>query len=49
MLLTIGYHQLEGKRQPLKKPMAVLSKVAAGEVEGGGGRALAYEVIGVVR
>lgn len=24
--LTIGYHQLEGKRVPLKKPMAILSK-----------------------
>jgi hypothetical protein len=24
--LTIGYHQLEGKRVPLKKPVALLSK-----------------------
>lgn len=28
MLLTIGYHQLEGKRMELKKPFAVLDRVA---------------------
>ena len=27
LYLTIGYHQLEGKAQTLKKPLAVLSKV----------------------
>ena len=26
LYLTIGYHQLEGKAQTLKKPLAVLSK-----------------------
>lgn len=25
--LTVGYHQLEGKKVPLKKPLAILSKV----------------------
>lgn len=28
VLLNIGYHQLEGKRLPLKKPLAVLEKNA---------------------
>lgn len=28
VLLTIGYHQLEGKRMELKKPFAVLDRVA---------------------
>lgn len=27
VLLTIGYHQLEGKRMELKKPFAVLDRV----------------------
>ena len=31
ILLTIGYHQLEGVLQPLKKPMAVLEKGPADE------------------
>ncbi len=31
MLLTIGYHQLEGKRLPLKKPLAVLEQEGSGE------------------
>ncbi len=44
VLLTIGYHQLEGRRQALKKPVAVLSKVA-----GNGGGGASYEVLGVVR
>jgi hypothetical protein len=44
VLLTIGYHQLEGKRQALKKPMAILSKVDAGGASGGGDAPLAYEV-----
>lgn len=26
IFLTIGYHQLEGKRLPLKKPLAVLER-----------------------
>ena len=34
MLLTIGYHQLEGKRMELKKPFAVLDRVSPGS--GGG-------------
>jgi hypothetical protein len=31
VLLTIGYHQLEGKRLPLKKPLAVLEQEGSGE------------------
>lgn len=34
VLLTIGYHQLEGKRIELKKPFAVLDKVGGGEEQG---------------
>lgn len=37
MLLTIGYHQLEGKRQQLKKPFAVLDRVQGSSDGGGGG------------
>lgn len=29
--LTIGYHQLEGKKVPLKKPVAILDKVAGSD------------------
>lgn len=39
MLLTIGYHQLEGKRMELKKPFAVLDRAAGGE-----GGATGYKV-----
>ena len=31
VFLTIGYHQLEGKRMPLKKPLAVLEQERSGE------------------
>lgn len=31
VMLTIGYHQLEGKRMELKKPFAVLDRVADAE------------------
>lgn len=34
-MLTIGYHQLEGKRQELKKPFAVLDRVQGGSSGGG--------------
>ncbi|KAL4441215.1 hypothetical protein ABPG77_011452 [Micractinium sp. CCAP 211/92] len=44
VLLTIGYHQLEGKRMELKKPFAVLDKAEGGERGEAG-----YKVIGVVR
>jgi pyruvate/2-oxoglutarate dehydrogenase complex dihydrolipoamide acyltransferase (E2) component len=33
--LTIGYHQLEGKKVPLKKPLAVLERDEAKAGEGG--------------
>eukprot|EP00877_Chromochloris_zofingiensis_P000855 jgi/Chrzof1/10770/Cz05g11170.t1 len=42
--LTIGYHQLEGKRVPLKKPIAILEKDnndSSGNTK--------YNVVGVVR
>jgi hypothetical protein len=32
--LTIGYHQLEGKRVEVKKPLVVLDKVADSEGQG---------------
>jgi len=35
VMLTIGYHQLEGKRIELKKPFAVLDLVAAAEGQAG--------------
>lgn len=35
VLLTIGYHQLEGKRLPLKKPLAVLEKHDGASQSGG--------------
>ncbi|PNH10246.1 Chromosome transmission fidelity protein 8 [Tetrabaena socialis] len=44
--LTIGYHQLEGKRTLLKKPLAILGK-SVGAVATGGGTS--YEVLGVIR
>ncbi|GFR51016.1 hypothetical protein Agub_g13343 [Astrephomene gubernaculifera] len=44
--LTIGYHQLEGKRVSLKKPMAILSKSDSKAQQAGG---TAYEVVGVIR
>ncbi|EFN54833.1 hypothetical protein CHLNCDRAFT_134854 [Chlorella variabilis] len=44
VMLTIGYHQLEGKRMELKKPFAVLDRVADAE-----GHSTEYKVIGVVR
>ena len=37
VMLTIGYHQLEGKRIELKKPFAVLDLVAAAEGQAGEG------------
>ena len=43
LLLTIGYHQLEGVEQPLKKPFAILKKSA----EGGDGPG-SYDVCGFV-
>lgn len=58
--LTIGYHQLEGKRVPLKKPYAILDRAAPGQQQQAeqqpqqreGQSALphaGYKVIGVVR
>lgn len=32
--LQIGYHVLEGKRMPLKKPMAIMDKVQEIDFEG---------------
>jgi hypothetical protein len=49
LFLTIGYHQLEGKVQTLKKPLAVLSKVGGSSGDGGSGGATEYKVVGVVR
>ncbi|GLC46605.1 hypothetical protein PLESTM_001896000 [Pleodorina starrii] len=45
--LTIGYHQLEGKRVPLKKPLAILSK--SGSTSHAGDTSTSYEVVGVIR
>lgn len=43
--LTIGYHLLEGKRVPLKKPLAILD-----QDEGDGEKkATKYRVVGVIR
>lgn len=42
--LTIGYHQLEGKVQPLKKPLAVLSKVDSLQDASSGEPQTSYEV-----
>ncbi|PNW82508.1 hypothetical protein CHLRE_06g281750v5 [Chlamydomonas reinhardtii] len=56
--LTIGYHQLEGKKLTLKKPMAILGKVEASpcgpmecgeEMAAAESRNTAYEVVGVIR
>ncbi|KAL4452232.1 hypothetical protein ABPG75_007894 [Micractinium tetrahymenae] len=44
VLLTIGYHQLEGKRVELKKPFAVLDRTSSEE-----GGSTGFKVIGVVR
>lgn len=44
VMLTIGYHQLEGKRQALKKPMALLSKADADSQGADGSDQLAYKV-----
>ena len=60
MQLTIGYHQLEGKRVALKKPLAILERVGAASAEEEGGAAAAegeeqapsaasYRVAGVLR
>ncbi|GAB4819033.1 hypothetical protein N2152v2_006079 [Parachlorella kessleri] len=43
VLLSIGYHQLEGKKLPLKKPLAVLEREPAAT------QGLTYKVLGVVR
>jgi hypothetical protein len=32
--LQVGYHVLEGKRMPLKKPMAIMDKVQETDEEG---------------
>jgi hypothetical protein len=32
--LQVGYHVLEGKRMPLKKPMAIMDKVQETDDEG---------------
>ncbi|GIL91204.1 hypothetical protein Vretimale_18861 [Volvox reticuliferus] len=45
--LTIGYHQLEGKRVPLKKPLAVLNKCE--RMPHDGDASTSYEVVGVIR
>jgi chromosome transmission fidelity protein 8 len=57
VLLTIGYHQLEGQTVVLKKPLAVLSKTKAlddAEMEGIGNiggeeSSITYKVVGVVK
>ncbi|KAI7838182.1 hypothetical protein COHA_008030 [Chlorella ohadii] len=49
VLLTIGYHQLEGKRMELKKPFAVLDRVTGSGSGEEGQDSTQYKVIGVVR
>ncbi|KAI3438097.1 hypothetical protein D9Q98_000539 [Chlorella vulgaris] len=44
VLLTIGYHQLEGKRLELKKPFVVMDRE-----QGADGESTHYKVIGVIR
>mmetsp|Transcript_18703 Transcript_18703/g.52565 ORF Transcript_18703/g.52565 Transcript_18703/m.52565 type:complete len:115 (-) Transcript_18703:485-829(-) len=44
--LTVGYHQLEGKRLDLKKPFAILQKQQSVEEAGS---ATSYQVAGVVK
>jgi chromosome transmission fidelity protein 8 len=44
LLLTIGYHQLEGTEQPLKKPYAILQKDESKARDG----SMAYSVAGFV-
>ena len=45
VVMTVGYHQLEGKRVPLKKPLAVMEKTEDSHPDGGVG----YSVVGVIR
>jgi chromosome transmission fidelity protein 8 len=45
VVMTVGYHQLEGKRVPLKKPLAIMEKTEESQPEGGVG----YVVVGVIR
>ncbi|KAL6764416.1 hypothetical protein V8C86DRAFT_2475701 [Haematococcus lacustris] len=44
--LTIGYHQIEGKRVSLKKPFAILQRVGS---VGESAADVKYEVVGVIR
>ncbi|WIA17318.1 hypothetical protein OEZ85_014183 [Tetradesmus obliquus] len=45
--LQIGYHVLEGKRMPLKKPVAIMDKVQETDFEGNS--QTVCKVIGVLR
>eukprot|EP00890_Picochlorum_soloecismus_P003542 jgi/Picsp_1/4189/NSC_01698-R1_chromosome transmission fidelity protein 8 homolog len=54
LVLTIGYHQLEGAEQPLKKPFVVIEKSKEDEftgvaMEGASDCPSAYKAIGIVR
>mmetsp|Transcript_72929 Transcript_72929/g.229541 ORF Transcript_72929/g.229541 Transcript_72929/m.229541 type:complete len:134 (-) Transcript_72929:91-492(-) len=46
LTMTIGYHQLDGKKVPLKKPLAILSKKKLG---GEDSKEVEYEAIGILR
>eukprot|EP01025_Chloroclados_australasicus_P029734 TRINITY_DN296_c0_g3_i1.p3 TRINITY_DN296_c0_g3~~TRINITY_DN296_c0_g3_i1.p3 ORF type:complete len:107 (-),score=6.10 TRINITY_DN296_c0_g3_i1:294-614(-) len=45
VMLTIGYHQLEGQMQALKKPFAVLEKDKIGDERG----EVQYKIVGMVK
>ncbi|KAF5843339.1 chromosome transmission fidelity protein 8 [Dunaliella salina] len=46
--LTVGYHQLEGKRLDLKKPFAILQKQQQQSAEETGS-SVSYQVAGVIK
>lgn len=49
---TVGYHELTGSKEPLKKPLLVLKKVKCMDVDqscGGSSAGTELEVVGIIR
>ena len=46
---TVGYHELSGKKVPLKKPLIVLKKRKDNALDGREASTTSLEVVGIIR